>query len=95
MTAVTSFDQKSPGSGCRKPKTCVLGVFDFLQGCSSQEEAVTLQEMTSRDHVTGIDPEVTSFDRKSPGGGCRRQKTRIFGAFNFRQHCRLHKEAVT
>ena len=25
-----------------------------------------------RCHVIGSDPEVTSFDQKSPGGGCRR-----------------------
>jgi len=46
---VTSFDQKSSGSGCRRPKTRVFCTFHFLQGCTSQEEAVTLQEMTSRD----------------------------------------------
>jgi len=45
---VTSFDGKSPGSGCRRVKTCVYCMFDFLQGCSSQEEAVTWQEMASR-----------------------------------------------
>jgi len=45
---VTSFDRKSTGSGCRKPKTHVLYIFHFLQGRSSQE-AVMLQEMTSRD----------------------------------------------
>jgi len=45
---VTSFDQKSPGSGCRRPKTGVYSTFHFLQGCSSQE-AVTWQERTSRD----------------------------------------------
>jgi len=36
---VTSFDRKSPGS--ERPKTCVYCAFDYLQGCSSQEEAVT------------------------------------------------------
>jgi len=46
---VTSFDRKSPGSGCRRPKTGVYWAFDFLQGCGSQEEAVTWQEMTSRE----------------------------------------------
>jgi len=44
---VTSIERKSPGSGCRRPKTCGFYGFDFLQGCSSQE-AVTWQEMTSR-----------------------------------------------
>jgi len=55
---VTSFDQKSPGSGCRRPKTRAYCAFHFLQSCSSQEEAVTWQEMTSRDLRW---PEVTSF----------------------------------
>ena len=38
-----------------------------------------VEEMMSHDrklrHVTGSDPEVTSFDRKSPGRGWRRPKT--------------------
>jgi len=46
---VKSFDRKSPGSGCRRPKTGVHCAFDFIQGCSSQEEAVTWLEMTLRD----------------------------------------------
>jgi len=46
---VTSFDWKSPRSGCRRPKTRIYCTFHFLQGSSSQEEAVTWQEMTSRD----------------------------------------------
>jgi len=45
----TSFDRKSPGSGCGRPKTDVYYTFHFLQGCSLQEEAVTWQEMTSRE----------------------------------------------
>ena len=59
---VTSFDRKSPGSGCRRPKTRVIHVFDFLQVCSLQEEAVTRQEMMSQDLVTESSTEVTSFD---------------------------------
>jgi len=46
---VTSFDRKSPGSGCRRPKTGVYSRFHFLQGGITQEEAVTWEEMTSRD----------------------------------------------
>ena len=46
---VTSFDRKYPGSGCRGPIRHLLGTFELLQGCNSQEVAVTLQEMTSRD----------------------------------------------
>jgi len=38
---VTSFDRKSPGSGCRGPKTCVYCDIHFLQGGSSKGEAVT------------------------------------------------------
>ena len=33
---VTSFDQKSPGSGCRRPIRHILGTFDILQGCNLQ-----------------------------------------------------------
>jgi len=32
----TKADRKSPGSGCRRPKTPVYCTFHFLQGCSSQ-----------------------------------------------------------
>ena len=45
---VTSLDWKSTGSGCRTPKSRVLGTFELLQGCNSQEVAVTRQEVTSR-----------------------------------------------
>ena len=38
---VTSFDRKSPSSGCRMPIRQVLGTFELLQGCNTQEEAVT------------------------------------------------------
>jgi len=89
---VTSFDRKSPGSGCRKSKTCVYCTFHFIQGCSSKEEAVTWQEMTSRDFRW---PEVTSFDRTSPGNGCRRPKTCVYCTFHFLQGCSLLEEAVT
>jgi len=34
---------------------------------------------------TGSDPEVTSFDQKSPGGGCRRPKTCVYCTFHFLQ----------
>jgi len=72
---VTSFERKSPGSGCRRPKTRVYCTFHFLQGCSSQEEAVTWQVMTSRDlrwpevsrkcrHLTGSHLEVAVEGRK-------------------------------
>ena len=38
---VTSFDRKSPGNGCRRPISQVLDTFEHLQGCNSQEVAVT------------------------------------------------------
>ena len=44
---VMSFDQKSPGSGSRRPITQALGTFELLQGCNSQEVAVTRQEIRS------------------------------------------------
>jgi len=60
---VTSFDRKSPGSGCRRPTSLVLGMFELLQGCNSQEVAVTSQEMTARDRKCPgsdvISPEAT------------------------------------
>jgi len=65
---VTSFDRKSSGSGCRMPNTSEYCTFHFLQGCTSLEEAVTCQEMTSRDlRWPEVTRKVTSFDRKSPG----------------------------
>jgi len=69
------FDRKSPGSGCRRTKAGVYCAFDFLQGCYSQEEAVTWQKTTSRDlrwpevtqkwrHLTGTHLEVAVESRK-------------------------------
>jgi len=37
---VTSFDWKSPGSDSIRVKSKVLGTFELLQGCNSQEVAV-------------------------------------------------------
>ena len=37
----TSFGRKSAGSNCRRPICQVLGMFELLQGCNSQEVAVT------------------------------------------------------
>jgi len=72
---VTSFERKSPGSGCRGPKTTIYCTFHFLHRCSSLEKAVTWQEMTSRDlrwlevtrnwrHLTGSNLEVAVEGRK-------------------------------
>ena len=53
------------------PKTGVYFTFHFLQGCCWKEEAVTLQEMTSRElrgpeetHLTGSHLEVAGEGRK-------------------------------
>jgi len=75
---VTSLERKSPGSGCGRPVSRGLGAFELLQGCNSQEVAVTWQEMTSRDrkwHGNGVIlPEVT-------WGGCRRPGSQVLGKF--------------
>jgi len=47
------IDRKSHGSTCRRQKTGIHCAFDFLHGCSSQEEAVTWQKITSHDQGTG------------------------------------------
>ena len=46
---VTSFHCKSPGNGCRRPISKVLGSFELLLGFNSQEVAVVRQETTSHD----------------------------------------------
>ena len=38
---VTLFHRKSPGSGCRRPISLVLGTFELLQAVNSQQVAVT------------------------------------------------------
>ena len=38
-------------------------------------------------HVNGSDPEVASFDRKSPGSGCRRPIGQVLGTFEHLQFC--------
>ena len=38
---VMSFGQKSAGSDCRRPISQVLDTFEHLQGCYSQEVAIT------------------------------------------------------
>ena len=45
---VTSFGWKTPGSGCRRPITQVVGTFELLQGCKSQEvSVVTKNDLTA------------------------------------------------
>jgi len=88
----TSFERKSLGSGCRRPKTGVYCTFHFLQACRAQEEAVTWQEMTSRDLRW---QEVTWFYRKSPWNGCTMPKTGVYCTFHLLQACSSQEEAVT
>ena len=38
---VMSFNRKTPGRGCRRPISQFLGAFEHLQGCNSEEVAVT------------------------------------------------------
>ena len=45
--------------------------------------------------VTGIDPEVKSFGRKSPGSGCRSPISQVVGTFELLQGCNLQEVAVT
>ena len=38
---MTSFGRKSPAGGSRRPISQLLGTFEILQGCKSQEVVVT------------------------------------------------------
>ena len=46
-------------------------------------------------HVTGSDPEVTSFGRKSPGSDCRRPITQVLCTLELFQGCYSQEVAVT
>jgi len=85
---------KSSGSSCRRPKIGVYCTFHFLQGCSSQDEAVTSQEMTSRDLRWPEWPRSAVICRKTPGSGCKSPKTGIYCTFYFLQGCSSQEEAV-
>ena len=50
---VTSFDQKSPGSGCRGPKTGIYSTFHCLQGCNSKEEEGPIWPLWGRCRAAG------------------------------------------
>jgi len=54
---------------------------------------VTGNDVTSPE-VTGSDPEVTSFGRKSLGSGCRRPETGEYCTFHFLQGGSSLEEAV-
>ena len=47
-----------------------------------------------RPEVTGSDPEVTSFDRKSRGSGCRRTISQVLGTFELLQGVNSQEVAV-
>ena len=49
----------------------------------------------TRRHVTEIDPEVMSFDRKSPGSGCRRPVSQVLSKFELLQGCNSQEVVVT
>jgi len=73
---VTSFDRKYPGSGCRRPNWRILYISPTRHLLAGGGSHVTGNDV-AWPQVTGSDPEVTWFDRKSPGTGSRRPKTRI------------------
>jgi len=81
---VTSFHQKSPGSGCRSPQLV------FWVHLSSYG-VVTCRRRQSRDkrwsYVIGSYPKVTLFDWKSPGRGWGRPRTRVLATFELLQGC--------
>jgi len=84
-----------PGKGRQKSKTCLFGAFQLLQGCNSQEVAVTWQEMMSCSQkwqeVTRkwcLPPEV-AWRR------LRRPKTRALVAFQLQPVCNSQEVAVT
>ena len=54
-----------------------------------------MQEMTSRSQVTGSDPEVKSFDRKSPGSACKGPTSQVLSTFKVLQGCNPQEVAIT
>jgi len=44
--------------------------------------------------LTGSDPEVTSFGRKSLGSGCRKPENAEYCTFHFLQGCSSQEETV-
>ena len=67
----------------------------------SSYRAMSRRRWQSRDRkgchvteVTGSDPEVTSFNRKSPASGCGR-KTHVSGTFEHLQVCNSQEVAFT
>ena len=45
--------------------------------------------------VTASDPEVTSLHRKSPGSGCRRPVSEVWGMFELLKGCNSQEVAFT
>ena len=46
-------------------------------------------------HMTGSDPEVTSFERNSPGSGCGKAISQVLDTFEPLRGCNSHEVAVT
>jgi len=90
-----TYHPRSPGSGCRRPKTWVLCTFELLQGCNSRR-------WQSRDRKWC---NVTWSDRKWPwiavisveviGSGCKRPKTGILCTFELLQGSNSQEVALT
>ena len=49
----------------------------------------------TRPEITGSDQEVASFDRKSPGSGCRRRISQVMDMFELQHGCNSQEVAVT
>jgi len=69
-----TFDRKSPRSGYRRPKTRVSVHFTSYNAVASSTRHSCEGNDVKRPQETGSEPEVTSFDRKTPGSGCRSHK---------------------
>ena len=92
---VTSFDQKSPGSGCSRPEIKFwVRLRSYMAVTPRRWHHVTVKDVTWPE-VTESDPEGTSFDRKSPRSGCRRPVSQVLGTFYFLQGCNSQELAVT
>jgi len=92
---VMSFDQKPSGRGCRRQKTHVYCTFHFLQGCSSQQDEVTWEEIMSH-YLTW--PKVNQKWRHFTGSHLEYAVEGwklVYWIFHFLQGCNSQEEAVT
>ena len=81
---VMSFDRKSPGSCLEDWKLSYNVRFTSYQLCLEGGSSHFTGNVTWP-QVTGSDPKVMSIERKLPGSGGRRPKTRVLCAFHFLQ----------